>query len=647
ITGSGTVTNAGTITGSGGTSVAFSGLNNSLILQTGSVLNGDAVGSVAGGAVNNLVLQGNGTANNKFLNFTSLNMAGGSAWILNATSADVGTGAINGTLVVGDNAHPAARLTGALSVNAGGALAGQGTVNGNINVMNGGMIVPGAATAFSTLNVNGNVSFAAGSTFQVNVNSPGQSDKLAITGGNAALDGTLHVLGPVPFTPAMQYTILTTDNAHAVSGQFSSVTSNLAFLSLQPNYQANNVILQPVMNGISFTDVADTPNQMAVAAALTASPPGDPVANAVMGQTANGAHEAFNALSGEAFASVQIIEANAMQHSRDIMLGRLRQVAYAGSPTSLSALGFGGPAAYATADGIDASNFPIRIPGKIASPNQWKDWQYWTQALGGWGRTNGDGNAAASSRTFEGVFSGVDANFGDVLRVGLLGGYTHSGVNVSERASHGGIDSAELGVYVGTRVGAFNLRGGASYAFESIDIDRTIAFPNFSDQTHARLNGHAGQVFAELSYGVSFEQLAIEPLAGLAYVHVHNGSFTEDGGAATLTGAGADLNIGYSTVGLRVANPIPFIRGTVLVPYGALSWQHAFGDTHPTADLAFKSSGVAFSIASPPIAQSTAAVQTGLDWRYNLQSKIGLTYEGQLATSAQTHTFKGTFSKFF
>ena len=44
----GTVTNAGTITGTGGTSVVFNGTGtNTLTLQTGSVLNGDAVGSAA------------------------------------------------------------------------------------------------------------------------------------------------------------------------------------------------------------------------------------------------------------------------------------------------------------------------------------------------------------------------------------------------------------------------------------------------------------------------------------------------------------------------------------------------------------------------------------------------------------------------
>ena len=72
IQGSGTVRNAGTITGVN-TSVNFTGSGtNTLILQTGSVLNGVAQGSST--ATNNLILQGSGTANNDFAGFNSLDV---------------------------------------------------------------------------------------------------------------------------------------------------------------------------------------------------------------------------------------------------------------------------------------------------------------------------------------------------------------------------------------------------------------------------------------------------------------------------------------------------------------------------------------------------------------------------------------------
>ena len=97
------IINAGTIeaTAANGRSVSFTGTGtNTLTLQTGSVLKGTAFGSTAiGGATNNLVLQGNGSANNNFVGFNSLDVQQGSNWILSG-NAEVGTVTINGTLTV-------------------------------------------------------------------------------------------------------------------------------------------------------------------------------------------------------------------------------------------------------------------------------------------------------------------------------------------------------------------------------------------------------------------------------------------------------------------------------------------------------------------------------------------------------------------
>jgi fibronectin-binding autotransporter adhesin len=58
-----------------------------------------------------------------------------------------------------------------------------------------------------------------------------------------------------------------------VDGQFTDVTSNLAFLTPLLSYDPNNVFLTLIRNDITFASVAQTPNQRAVAAALDSSPP--------------------------------------------------------------------------------------------------------------------------------------------------------------------------------------------------------------------------------------------------------------------------------------------------------------------------------------------------------------------------------------
>ena len=112
--------------------------------------------------------------------------------------------------------------------------------------------------------------------------------------------------------------------------------------------------------------------------------------------------------------------------------------------------------------------------------------------------------------------------------------------------SSAGIDSVQLGLYATGRLGAFNVRTGASYSLDDIDASRGIFFPGFTDQTKARFHGNVGQVFGEVGYGMTFNHLAVEPMAGLAYVHLRNGSFLESGGAAALSGSSTHENIGYS-----------------------------------------------------------------------------------------------------
>ena len=163
-----TITNAGTITGTGGTAIQFaSGMNNTLILQTGSVLNGTAIGGDSATG-NTVILRGSGTANNQFTNFFFLDVQASGVWALNGASVAAfalqATEIQSGTLVIGDASHPGAALTSPVTVNAGGALAGQGMVIGDVAVLSGGAIAPGAASPFTTLNVTGNASFAAGSS---------------------------------------------------------------------------------------------------------------------------------------------------------------------------------------------------------------------------------------------------------------------------------------------------------------------------------------------------------------------------------------------------------------------------------------------------------------------------------------------------
>jgi outer membrane autotransporter protein len=397
-----------------------------------------------------------------------------------------------------------------------------------------------------------------------------------------------------------------------------------------------------------FQAQAGTPNELAVASALDTFPTSNALFLAAANLTGAATRQALDLLSGEIHASVQSVMREDSLYLRQAVLGRLRQASFTGGVGPLAALGTGGPLlAYADAPAPEplayaatARDFPIKAP-RVAAPGPELTW--WAQGVGAWGKINGDGNAADVRRNLGGVFTGLDQRFGNWV-VGIAGGYTNSSVSVSARASSANIDAAHLAAYAGASYGPWNLRSGAAFTWDSIGTNRIIAFPGFFDQTTARYNAGQGQVFGEIGYAVPIGPAAVEPFAGAAYVHLDSTSFVETGGLAALAGGASKEDVGYSTLGVRAAVTQVLPDGKVLIPRVSLAWQHAFGTLTPSANLAFVSAGIPFTIAGAPIARDAALLDAGFDLRVTPQATVGIYYVGQLANTAHDHSVKGNIS---
>src|SRR5215468_9091343 len=186
-------------------------------------------------------------------------------------------------------------LVSAVTVNSGGMLTGTGTIGG-LSVGSGGIVAPG--NSIGTLRVAGDVSFDDGAIYRVKANAAGKSAMISATGAASIDGGTVQVLAQSgTYARQTRYTILTASGG--VDGQFTDVTSNLAFLTPLLSYDPSDVFLTLVRNDIIFASVAQTPNQRAVAAALDGSSPLKPLVQAVANLTVAGALQAFDALSSE------------------------------------------------------------------------------------------------------------------------------------------------------------------------------------------------------------------------------------------------------------------------------------------------------------------------------------------------------------
>jgi autotransporter-associated beta strand protein len=575
------------------------------------------------------------------------------------------------TLVNGGVLNVTGSLVSAVTVNSGGTLTGIGAIGG-LDVASGGTVAPG--NSIGRLRVAGDVTFEQGSIYQVKANAAGQSGKLTSSGSATISGGTVQVLAQSgTYSRQTRYPILTASGG--ISGTFTGATSNLAFLTPVLSYDPNDVFLTLIRNDITFASLAQTRNQRAVAEALDRSPPLKPLVQAVANLTPAGTLQAFDALSGEVHASAQATIIDDSRYARQAILGRLRQAPYEGGAGATAALGAGGPMlAYADppADGISVypegyrpagrtwaypegyrpadgtlvypegySPAPSNPPPRAPAPPP--EMMFWAQGVGATGKINSDGNAAEVSRNLGGVFAGFDRRFGE-WRVGLAAGYTNSSARVGARGSSANIDAAYFAAYGGASAGAWNVRLGGVFAWNTIATNRSIAFPGFTEQAGARYGAAEGQAFGEVGYALSFSDIAAEPFAGLAWVHLSADPFTETGGVSALSGSSSTDEVGYSTVGARWASNLLMTNGMLLVPRASLAWQHAFGTTTPTAALAFRSTGAAFGIWGVPIARDAALVEAGGDLHLSLQTKLGIFYVGQLATNAQDHSVKGNFT---
>jgi outer membrane autotransporter protein len=481
---------------------------------------------------------------------------------------------------------------------------------------------------------------------------PGSAGRITVA-NTATLGGTLGVtVTPGLYGLSTQYTLLT---AGAISGQFAQFISSpsSAFLSLSgPFYDPTSVDV--TLTRTPFGAVPGlTRNQQAVGNALEAgysTTLTGPAATLYTKLLMTGTPDALNQLSGEVHGSVQAVIVDDSRYIRQAVLGRLRQAPYAGGSGAIAALGSGGPTLAYGESATDAAlayankkpSFPIKAP-PLAAPVETPDLTFWAQGVGAWGKIDGDGNAADASRNLSGVFTGFDRRFGD-WRAGLAAGYSNSSVSVSARASSANIDTAYVAAYAGTSFWAWNFRSGATFAWNTIGTSRTIAFPGFVEQATTRYGAGEAQVFGEVGYGLTFGAIAAEPFAGLAWVHLDTASFTETGGVSALIGTGHKEDVGYSTLGARVATYYLLQNGMALIPRASVAWQHAFGDVTPTAALLFQSIGAGFNILGVPIARDAALVEAGGDLQLTAQAKIGVSYAGQLANSAHDHSVKGNFT---
>ena len=506
------------------------------------------------------------------------NLTGDSATFIGDTTVRGGTLLVNGS------------LGGTVSIT-GGRLGGGGHLS-DVIVASGGTLAPG--NSIGTLTV-ATATFEAGSTYEVEIDTLGNSDLLDVTGA-ATLDGGNVVLlpGPGVYDPLTQYTIL---SAGTLTGEFDGVIEDFAFLTPHLDYVGNDVILTL---DASFNGSGETPNQVATGEGLDTLGVGAPYYNELIGLGNAAGPDALDQLSGEGFASVNSAQIEDSRYLRQAALGQLDRP-------------------------LDTGN------------------SYWSHFYAGLTSLAGDNNAAGTDSLTGGLIAGVDATIGEGWRGGGLVAAGHS--SIESRNTSADSTDLSLGVYAGGAFGAVDLKLGAAYTHHLVDTTRTIAFGAVDDELRANYSANTAQAFVEISSDFDVEGTIITPFGSLAAISQSSEAFEETGGDGALSVEARTTNALIANLGLGASRRHELGDGSTVTVSARAGWRHAFAD-QPISANSF-AGGAAFDVGGTPITENALALDIGVAIDLASGVSIGGTYSGQYSEAITSNAFKLSLSGAF
>lgn len=628
--GADTIVNSGTILSGGSGAVNLFGGNDVFTLQAGSAVTGRVLGGTGtdtlgfGGTASATFDLGTLGAALQYDEFERLAKTGSSVWTLAGTTAFNGPATVDaGGLIVNGT------LPSVVTIN-GGYLGGTGTVGG-IAVSNGGMVAPG--NSIGTLNVNGNVAFNAGSTFQVEINPAGQSDRIAATGTATLNGGTVQIvpLG-AGFIANTQYTILTA--AGGVSGTFAALTSSGSpLVAGQLSYDANNVYFLLQQIGGFGTLSALTPNQAAVAGALDQAQLGGAsgalatAINTLAALDASGIKAGLDDLAGQIHADGRRFVADQADMFQSFMWNAGTQSH--GESVRMSA------SAYAPepADPIGKA-----LRGRRAAPVQ----SVWFGGYGNWDKVAASDIAFGTNATIAGAALGADLWHMGGVTAGLAVGASTGQLRMAGRADRIEANAGHAGVYARGEAGGFNLASALSYSFAALDSSRTIAFLGETATASSRANTFAASVGIARPFQTGWGLVA-EPFAKVDWYATRQGSLAEAGapGVNHLV-RGGSFDLGYGTAGLRASQHMMMPGGHAAQFDASVAVRHEFTGSAATTTAALESApGIPFAITGVDRARTVALAGAEIRWDLTRATSFRASYEGAFARGYKRHTLRG------
>ncbi len=653
--------------------------------------NGDVAGTLQTSTINQIIVNTETNALAAFYGtslsyWTRIDLAAAAGYFGNVTgtlslaASDVVNTAV--TVGAGGVLDANGTLKAATIVGGTGTLTGSGTVAG-VAVNAGGVLAPGSLAAQAALAagaaglggtrlaVNGNISFAPGSTLAL-VATPTQVTSVVATGTATLTGANVSVQLPTsgPFVTSKNNLILQ-GAAGGVTGTFAGVATNLLFATPTLSYDPNtNVFLS--FGTPNFAVAAATPNQAAVANGLSAAAASNPngqvvaaLATFAPGQ-AGQAQAIFNALSGEGLIAAQNL---AHREVSEFTSSIFDQTTFYGGGGSANAITLtapqpGGVLALAPGDGakvqplreladLPASRPQFIAPGPVAPT---RTWRAWATGFGGEETLQGNGAAgvAGQSNAVYGGSLGVDYQVTPGALVGVAVGGSNGTFDVGGRATSGSTTGAHVALYDLFTLGHFYGASSVGGSFFDNTTTRTVAgFGGLAGETErgrfgsqeVRTRVEAGRPIAGGGAGVFTPFVAVEAAS------LRSGGFSEANlNGPTVLGLAVQGQSSASVpgfVGARYQGTLSLGNGMVLTPSLQAAYVHEFSPQRTEVGALTSLPGSVFLVEGARPSYNAAQVKAGAELAIGPRSAIFGTFDGEFSGQNQFYGGKGGFRYLF
>jgi uncharacterized protein with beta-barrel porin domain len=643
--GTSSVSNDGTITGTGGTAIQFStgSTGNTLTLGVHSVINGNVLGAGS----DNLQLTGTtgtGTINvAQYQGFTTFTKSGGSTWLLTGTDATQNW------------------------IASAGVIGGNATI-GALNIQTGATFMPGNGTAATSMTLNGNLTFGAGTTYLVNVN-PATASSANVTGTASLTGGTVQTVFAAGSYVPHNYVILHTTGGLGGTTFTGGLTGVPAGFTAHLQYTATDVDLDvtatlggggggggggsPPGSGLGNNGLNG--NQQNIATTLNnffnsggTLPPGFLT---LFGLTGNNLNTGLTQISGETATGSQQTTFNAMSQ----FMGLLGDPFIAGRGNPLTPAGGATPfasedqqtlsyAARSKSEREAADAIYRKAP--LADPFTQR-WSVWAAGFGGSQTT--DGNTALGSNNTTSNIAATAVGVDYRISPFTLAGFALAGGGTNFSVANGGSGRSDLfqaGAFLRHNVGAAYFTATLAYGWQDITTDRLVTVAG-ADRLHAEFNANAFSGRAEGGYRFVTPWaggFGITPYAAAQFTTFDLPAYAEQALSGTNTFALAygakSVTDPRSELGIRTDKSYAMADG-ILTLRGRLAWAHDF-DTNRNIAATFQSlPGASFVVNGAAQASDAALVTASVEKKWLNGWSAAATFEGEFSGVTRSYAGKG------